>query len=410
MLRQACQGRMLSRLTARIYGLEHMLAGGGRRRDKVALPSKDYDVAIVGGGLVGMAIGYGLARAGQRVAVLDEGDAAIRASRANFALVWVQSKGFGYPAYAHWTMRSSNAWGDFAGLLREETGIDVAFERPGGFHLALSDDELERRAQYLDQLHSQSADFPYRAEILDRAMVASMLPAIGPDVVGGSYSPFDGHCNSLKLYRALLMANAKHGGTYLASHRVETIAYANRAFRLSTSAGEVHAGNVVLAAGNANMRLAPMVGLEAPMRPERGQILVTERAAPFLRHPVVTIRQTDEGTVMIGDSKEDGTTPEGLTLPVNAVMASRAARMFPVLGRLNVVRMWAGVRVMTADGFPIYDQSEACPGAFAACCHSGVTLAANHALTLAPMIAAGRLDPDLVGAFSIRRLHVQKAA
>jgi glycine/D-amino acid oxidase-like deaminating enzyme len=376
----------------------------------LALAAKDYDIAIVGGGLVGAAIGYGLAQAGQRVALLDEGDAAIRASRANFALVWVQSKGFGYPAYAHWTVRSSNAWADFAALLREETGLDVAFERPGGFQLALSDDELERRAKYLDQLHNQSADFPYRAEILDRAKVEAMLPGIGPEVVGGSYSPFDGHCNSLRLYRALLMATARHGGAYLASHRVDAIACADRAFRLSTSAGEVHAGKIVLAAGNANMRLAPMVGLEAPMRPERGQILVTERAAPFLRYPVVTLRQTDEGTVMIGDSKEDGTTPDGLTLPINAVMASRAVRMFPVLGRLNVVRMWAGVRVMTADGFPIYDQSETCPGAFVACCHSGVTLAANHALTLAPMIAAGRLDADLVGAFSVRRLHVQKAA
>ncbi len=57
--------------------------------------------------------------------------------------------------------------------------------------------------------------------------------------------------------------------------------------------------------------LAPMVGLECPMRPERGQIVVTERLRPFLRHPVVTLRQTDEGTVMIGDSKEERTDPTG---------------------------------------------------------------------------------------------------
>ena len=376
----------------------------------MTLSSKEYDIAVVGGGLVGAAIGYGLARLGQRVALLDDSDAAIRASRANFALVWVQSKGFGYTPYAYWTVRSSNSWADFSALLREETGLDTAFQRPGGFHLALSEEELERRAAYIDQLQSQSPDFPYRVEILDRSKVASMLPEIGPDVVGGSYCELDGHCNSLRLYRVLLKATAKYGGKYLASHRVEAITYKNRAFRLSTSAGEVHAGKVVLAAGNANMRLAPMVGLEAPMRPERGQIMVTERVMPFLRHPVVTIRQTDEGTVMIGDSKEEGTTPDGLNLSISAVMASRAIRMFPLLGRLNVVRMWAGVRVMTADGFPIYDQSETCPGAFVACCHSGVTLAANHALTLAPMIAAGRLDAEVVGAFSARRFHVSKAA
>jgi hypothetical protein len=164
-----------------------------------------------------------------------------------------------------------------------------------------------------------------------------------------------------------------------------------------------------LAAGNANMKLAPMVGLEAPMRPERGQIVVTERLRPFLHHPVVTLRQTDEGTVMIGDSKEDSTDPAGLTLGVSATEASRAMRMFPLLANANVVRTWSAIRVMTQDGFPIYDESESHPGAFVLCCHSGVTLAANHALTVAPMIARGALDKSLVAPFSARRFHVQKA-
>jgi glycine/D-amino acid oxidase-like deaminating enzyme len=63
---------------------------------------------------------------------------------------------------------------------------------------------------------------------------------------------------------------------------------------------------------------------------------------------------------------------------------------------------------MTEDGFPIYDQSEAYPGAFVACCHSGVTLAANHALSIAPMIARGALDLDLVSAFSTKRFACSK--
>ena len=69
-----------------------------------AVTRRDYDAAVVGGGLLGAAIAWGLARAGQRVAVLDEGDVALRASRGNFALVWVQSKGLGMPEYAAWTV------------------------------------------------------------------------------------------------------------------------------------------------------------------------------------------------------------------------------------------------------------------------------------------------------------------
>ncbi len=58
-----------------------------------------YDVSVIGGGLVGAAIAYGLARKGLRVANLDEGDVALRASRGNFGLVWVQGKGVGRPEY-----------------------------------------------------------------------------------------------------------------------------------------------------------------------------------------------------------------------------------------------------------------------------------------------------------------------
>lgn len=373
------------------------------------MAANDYDVAVVGGGLVGAATSWGLAREGLRVALLDEGDRAVRASRGNFALVWVQSKGLGLAAYAGWTIRSSNAWGGFSDLLKQETGLDVSFQRPGGFHLCLSEKEFEARANNLKRLHNQPGIVDYRTEMLDHSEVAKMLPDIGPEVVGASYCPLDGHVNSLRLFRTLHKAINARGVTYLPSHRVEAITKEGGEFRLATSQGEIRAGKVALAAGNANMQLAPMVGLEAPMRPERGQIVVTERLRPFLNYPVVTLRQTDEGTVMIGDSKEESTDPTGLTLAVSATEAERAVRQFPLLANVNVVRTWSAIRVMTQDGFPIYDESQSHPGAFVLCCHSGVTLCANHALTVAPMIARGALDTSLVAPFSARRFHVQEA-
>ncbi len=376
------------------------------QRGKDERQRKDYDVAVVGGGLVGVAVAWGLARIGQRVVVLDEGDDAKRASRGNFALVWVQSKGLGLADYAAWTVRSSEAWAGFAEELASETEIDVCFERPGGFHLALSEAELENRALTLRRLHNQPHMIGYATEILRPAAIRRMLPDIGPSVVGGSYCPLDGHVNSQKLLRALHTGLAAHGGVYLPASRVSGIAAKGGEFRLSTAKGEVRAGKVVLAAGNANMTLAPMVGLAAPMLPERGQIIVTERAAPSLRHPVVTVRQTDEGSVMIGDSREEATDDRGLTPGINTVMAARAVAMFPRLASLNVVRTWSAIRVMTADGFPIYEQSREMPGAFVVTCHSGVTLAANHALDMAPMIARGALDPAL-DVFSARRFDAR---
>src|SRR6266705_5384568 len=94
-----------------------MFAIRRRRRSMIAVTAADpggrmerYDAIVIGGGLVGSAIAYGLARAGLKAALLDEGDVAYRASRGNFGLVWVQSKGDGAPHYQRWTRCSADQW------------------------------------------------------------------------------------------------------------------------------------------------------------------------------------------------------------------------------------------------------------------------------------------------------------
>jgi glycine/D-amino acid oxidase-like deaminating enzyme len=356
-----------------------------------------------------MAIAWGLARLGRRVAVLDEGDLAFRASRGNFALVWVQSKGSGMSEYALWTMQSSRMWPELAQAIETQTGLDVCFRNPGGLHLLLSERELENRADELKRLHNQPGMQGFEYRILEHGEVEKMLPQIGPEVAGASFCPADGHVNALRLLYALHVGFARLGGSYRSNHAVTRIEPRAGEFRLHTASGEIAAGRVVLAAGLGNARLAPMLGLDAPVRPQRGQIIVTEKVAPFMRYVVHTIRQTDEGGVMISDSVEEAGYDPSVGSDVLSVMADRAVRMFPLLGRLNVVRCWAALRVMPKDGFPIYDQSDTCPGAFIATCHSGVTLAANHALVLPPLIDAGTLPAENLDAFRARRFHVSPA-
>ena len=108
----------------------------------VAIRRDGYDVVVIGAGLVGGAIAYGLARAGLRVAVLDEEDATYRASRGNFGLVWVQGKGVGRPEYALWSRASSERWFELSEALAGDGGPASCHVRPGGVIPALSDDEL----------------------------------------------------------------------------------------------------------------------------------------------------------------------------------------------------------------------------------------------------------------------------
>src|SRR5262252_3113248 len=351
----------------------------------VSAPHTEFDFAVIGGGLVGAAIAWGLARRGRSVAMLDEGDIAFRASRGNFALIWVQSKGGGMSRYALWTRQSSDAWPQLAETLRIETGLDVCLQQPGGFHLLLSQSELENRANALKRLHNQPGMVPFEYHMLDHAQTEKMLPEIGPDVVGASFCPLDGHVNALCLLRALHLGFQRNGGRYFPDCGVERIEPRSGEFGLHGGV-DISAHKIVLAAGLGNAPLAPMVGLNAPVRPQRGQIIVTEKVAPFMDYVVHTIRQTDEGSVMISDSVEEAGLDVSVGSAVLAVMADRAVRMFPHLAKLNVVRCWAALRVMPQDGYPIYDQSKVWPGAFIATCHSGVTLAAAHALLLPPCI------------------------
>ena len=366
-----------------------------------------FDVAVVGGGLVGSSIAYGLRERVGSIAVLDEGDVALRASRGNFGLVWLQSKGHGMGAYSRWTLGSTRLWPRLAAQLQGETGIDVALEQKGGLTPLMGDDEIEARHRWMRALMAQPGVEPYEWRLLDHHQAASLVPGLGKDVTGAIWTPHDGIVNPLKLLRAFHMAFDRTGVAYLPHHGVETIARTAQAFELATPRGTVRARKVVLASGLRNGALGAQVGLRLPMAPQRGQIIVLERTRRLLETPMVTLRQNDEGSWLVGDSQEDAGYAEHVTtLPVLATLADRAVRTLPALKDVRAVRAWSALRVRAQDGFPVYEQSSSHPGAFIVTCHSGVTLAATHALKLAPMIAQGALDPDL-DPFSTRRFHVQ---
>ncbi|GGD82080.1 NAD(P)/FAD-dependent oxidoreductase [Caballeronia grimmiae] len=360
------------------------------------------DVLVLGGGLVGSAVAYGLAREGARVTVLDEDDGGFRASRGNFGLVWIQGKGYGLSPYARWSRSSATRWPALAEALLRESGIDVALKQPGGFHFCFSDDELAEREKRLSTLKAELGDYPY--EMLDAADVRARIPQVGPAVLGASYTPMDGHVNPLKLLRGLHAAMQARGVKLISGERAERIEPQANGFVVHGKRGTYRAARVVLAAGLGNRTLAPFVGMNAPVAPNRGQVLVSERVAPFLHYPTLNVRQTDEGSLQFGDSMEEVGFDDFTTTHVLADIARRGVRAFPMLQNVRLVRMWAALRVYSPDGFPIYNESEAHPGAFVVTCHSGVTLAAAHAMRIAPWVMGAPM-PDELPTFSARRFE-----
>jgi glycine/D-amino acid oxidase-like deaminating enzyme len=353
------------------------------------------DLIVIGGGLVGGAIAWGAQAQGAKVILLDEGDIAFRAARGNFGLVWIQGKGAGMAPYAHWTQSSAALWPQLAASLHATTGVDTALHQPGGLAFCLSDDEYQSRESMIRRMHNESGDIGTR--MLSRQEVRDMVPGLGDDVVGASYCPIDGHASPLFLLRALHQSL-----DYRPRRKVERIDAAPDSFTVHCGAESFLAPKLVIAAGLGSRDLAPMVGLNMPVSPLQGQIIVTERMQKLIDYPTHMLRQTDEGTVMLGDSQEDVGFDITTRVGVLQKIAERNTRVFPALKEASIIRTWAALRVMSPDGFPIYEQSERYPGAFSATCHSGVTLAGAHALSLAPAIMGGTL-PDSLAAFGSAR-------
>lgn len=369
-----------------------------------------HPVIVVGAGVVGAAAAYGLARRGVKVLAIDGGDGDYRASLGNGGLVRAQGAGLGMPAFVDLRYRSLDLWPAFADELAGLTGIDLEYECNGTVNTCFGEEGFEKRRDLLIRLdRERNVDVP-DVVMVDRAGLEDLFPGVrfGPDVTGGSYCARDGHVNPMRLLRALQEGIKRRGGTLVSGRPVHGIRRENGAFAVEASGGTYRASRVLIAAGNGSGPLARQVGLDIPVRPQRGQKMITERVAPILPMPLGPLRQTRDGTIQLGGTVEEVGFDVSTTVAAAASMTEQAIRILPALAGVKVVRQWSALRIMTPDGCPIYAESRTHPGAFVAVCHAGILFAAIHAELLADALAGGHL-PETASPFHHRRFDVQEA-
>lgn len=352
------------------------------------------DFAIIGGGIVGLSIGWGLARRGKRVIVLDGGDGSYRASRGNFGLIWVQSKGLKNPQYARWSQQSAALWKTFAADLAGSKGNPLDLHQNGGWDYHFTDDSLAQTSAAYSRLRDDlDGDYPF--EILGHNAVKSEEPNIGPGVVGAILHAQDGHVNPLRLLMTLSREFRALGGVVHHNVAVDTVTKTDQFNIIAANGASFHADQIVISAGLGAIELGPKLGFVAPIRPQRGQVLITQKLPKIMNRPSGIIRQVGEGGIQIGATNEevgfdDHTTGKGL-----AALAAQAIAAFPALARAQLVRSWAALRIMSPDGYPIYQHSDQMPGAYLVTCHSAITLAAVHAMVLPDWLLGTADAPDL---------------
>ncbi len=362
-------------------------------------------VVIIGGGVVGLSIAYGLLKSGQSVVVLDGAEEDFRASHGNFGLIWIQGKGAKAPAYASWSRQSAALWNDYAHDLRVETGVDVSLSQTGGIEYFTDATELETYVASLENLRDAlGGDYPF--DVLDRAAVRKYVPEVGDKVIGGVFSKMDGHVNPLDLLRALTIAVRKAGGQIITGAQVVDIETGDDGFAaLLKDGSKVDGERLILAAGLGALQLGHKLGFSMPIRPQQGQVLITEKLPYFLKYPSGSLRQVNEGGVQIGASKAEVGLNDVVDIPTIAKLAQHATDVFPHLSTVKLVRSWAALRIMSDDGLPIYQRSPRFPRASFVTCHSGITLSAVHARLLPDWVLERNTAPDL-SHFSESRFHV----
>ena len=371
---------------------------------------KTTDIIVIGGGITGSATALGLVKekAG-KVLMFDSQLPTQRLSRANFGLTWFMCKGGGSSTYAQWCRNACKQWPEYAAELEDETKMNIELEWTGGALHAFGEEQLQAHAASVEKLTGICGEvgLDYPVSVLDRQQFSELVPKmqLGEDVSGAMYTSQQGHVNPLKLLGAMRKAFQQRGGEFIGNQNILEIIPNGNTVTVKTKDEEYSCNKLVVAAGHGCERLLFPLGYKLNVYPQRGQLMVTERCERKLPFPLLAVRQTQDGTYMVGLSTEDVAHDIRVTPQAMQQQAQNAIRIFPELASVNWVRAWGAVRVMTPDGAPIYDNLPNHPNIYVMALHSSVSLNPMHTSVVAPWILDGK-NAEALSPFSNGRFNV----
>ena len=351
------------------------------------MPEK-ADVVIIGGGVMGCAIAYNLAREGLKPVVIEKSDIGGEASGANGGGVRQSARNLKEMPLA---IESIQIYGQ----LHEELGMDLEYVREGNLRLCTSEEELDTMRKSVENQKAANLEL----EMLDRKQILNINPHIGDKVIGASFCPTDGHVNPFLVTYAFFQKAKSLGARIFTHEEVKDIRLQkNKVSAVITDKQTFETDLVVDAAGVAGRKVANMVGLDLPMRPVFSEAMITEPYPPLFKQMIGHAkglfygRQTMHGSFFWGGfvGTEQFIHREGKPLFhfIGPAISNMVIDFFPVLKDVNVIRTWSGLIAQISDAIPVLGYTEEVPGFVFATGFSG------HGFGLAPVI--GRLIGELI--------------
>ncbi|OGC42118.1 hypothetical protein A2Y85_03970 [candidate division WOR-3 bacterium RBG_13_43_14] len=317
------------------------------------------DVIIIGGGIIGTAAGYYLARKGLKVFLFEKDY--LTAGSTGRCIGGIRQQ-FSTELSIKVAMESVKKFKVMANELQQ----DVEFH-PGGY-LFLAHDENKKQV-YLELIKLQQ-EMELDVRYVDVKEIERLVPGINTQgLLGGAHCPSDGQANPFLIVDAYARHIA-HSGKVFTGTEVQSIGIKNeRVDSISTSTGEKYYAPVVInAAGPFCGSIARLLNIDIPIYPERHEAIITEPIERFFDMMIVDYR--DDGCYfnqkyhkgsIIGCYTPKPNVPGidlGTSFEFAKEMGRRMARLIPKLEKVKIMRQWSGSYEMTPDGNPILDQTQ----------------------------------------------------
>ena len=303
-----------------------------------------FDIAIIGGGIMGCETALRLTEGGMRAVVLEQGDIGQGASGVNAGTLSMQIKRVKLMPYA---IKGHAIW--------EKLGDKVGFHKTGGYTLAFNDREAELLKERMMLKKEAGANISF----VSVNQLKEKEPNLATKVVAASYCPDDGYANSSLTghYYRTRMENA--GINYVENFKVTSIRQTSDGYEVFSGGTVMIAKRILLACGGWMKDIAAMIGEELPIRTRINTVTVTERA-PKLMSTVIghatgllTMKQKPNGTVLIGGGWQGkGAPEEGRgTVTADSLIPNLQLAGFavPKLSKVRIVRSWAGFEANVPD-------------------------------------------------------------